>query len=66
MRNEGKAPTQIFAERLIEQAYQGLLIRSFANGASETDLNLVLWTWGSSKPARLTLIDDEDRLTYRP
>ena len=66
MRSEGKAPIQRFAERLIEEGYQGLLVRSFAHGATETDLNLVLWTWGRSKPARLMLIDDEGRLTSRP
>lgn len=66
MRNEGKAATQTFAEALLEQGHQGLLVRSFAHGASERDLNLVLWTWGSSRPARLRLIDDEGRLTFRP
>jgi RES domain-containing protein len=66
MRNEGKAPVQRFAESLIEEGHHGLLVQSFARGASETDLNLVLWSWGSSKPARLTLIDDEGRLTSWP
>ena len=63
MRKEGRAPGQIFAENLIKQGYQGLLAQSFAHGASETDLNLVLWKWTS--PARLTLIDDEGRLAAR-
>ena len=63
MRKEGKAPGQKFAENLIEQGYQGLLVESFAQGTSETDLNLVLWKWTS--PARLTLIDDEGRLAPR-
>jgi len=27
------------------------------------DLNLVLWAWGATAPSRLTLIDDEDRLS---
>ena len=63
MRKQGKALTQTFAERLIQRGHQGLLVRSFAHGASGTDLNLVLWTWGSSRPARLRLIDDEGRLT---
>ena len=63
MWKEGKAPGQKFAENLIEQGYQGLLVESFAQGASETDLNLVLWKWTS--PARLTLIDDEGRLAPR-
>lgn len=65
MRNQGRSFAQILAERLIEDGHQGLLARSFAHGASETDLNLVLWTWGSSGSVRLTLIDDEARLTRR-
>ncbi|MCF6370895.1 RES domain-containing protein, partial [Rhizobium sp. TRM95001] len=37
--------------------------RSFAPGANADDLNLVLWQWGAAAPARLTLIDDEKRLS---
>lgn len=59
MLKDGKAPTQIFAEQLIAQGYQGMLVRSFGRGASRQELNLVLWTWGSSPPAKLELIDDE-------
>ncbi len=63
MRLKGQAATQIFARRLIADGYSGLLVRSFAKGASQDDLNLVLWRWGSSSPSRLTLIDDENRLS---
>jgi hypothetical protein len=44
------------------KGYNGLLIRSFAAGAQDDDLNLVLWRWGGAPPARLVLIDDEGRL----
>ena len=63
MRAAGEAKTQAFARRLIAGGYRGLLVRSFAPGASATDLNLVLWRWGDAPPARLTLIDDENRLS---
>jgi RES domain-containing protein len=63
MRAAGKARTQIFSQDLVASGYQGLLVRSFASGSAAEDLNLVLWTWGSSAPARLTLIDDENRLS---
>lgn len=63
MRAQGEAPTQAFARRLVEAGYQALLVRSFARGAGADDLNLVLFSWGSGPPARLTLIDDERRLT---
>ena len=62
MKAGGEARTQGFARRLIATGYQGLLVRSFAPGATRDDLNLVLWTWGESASARLTLIDDENRL----
>jgi RES domain-containing protein len=59
----GEARTQALARALIGKGYQGLLVRSFAPGASESDLNLVLWHWGETPPAQLTLIDDERRLS---
>jgi len=63
MKTTGEARTQAFARRLIAGGYQALLVRSFAPGASEGDLNLVLWVWGDAAPARLSLIDDENRLS---
>ena len=62
MRDEGSAPTQRFAQRLIAEGCAGLLVPSFARGATEVDFNLVLWRWGNRPPTRLELIDDEDRL----
>ncbi|WFU11923.1 RES domain-containing protein (plasmid) [Rhizobium sp. CB3090] len=62
MKASGEAKTQGFARRLITAGYHGLLVRGFAPGATRDDLNLVLWIWGESAPARLTLIDDENRL----
>lgn len=62
MKAKGEARTQVFARRLVEAGYQGLLVRSFARGARLDDLNLVLFSWGEGPPSRLTLIDDEERL----
>ena len=62
MRAHGKAPTQLFAEKLIADGYAGLRVPSFAKGARGEDLNMVLWVWGSTLPAKLVLIDDEGRL----
>jgi hypothetical protein len=39
------------------------MVRSFAPGTTLDDLNLVLWVWHASETARLTLIDDEKRLS---
>lgn len=59
----GEAPTQGFGRRLAEAGHNGLLVRSFAPGTGDSDLNLVLLAWGDRAPLRLTLIDDEGRLS---
>lgn len=63
MKAIGEARTQAFARRLMAGGYHALLVRSFAPGATADDLNLVLWKWSDVGPARLTLIDDENRLS---
>jgi RES domain-containing protein len=63
MKATREARTQAFARRLMAQGYHGLLVRSFAPGATGDDLNLVLWIWGATAPSRLALIDDENRLS---
>jgi RES domain-containing protein len=62
MKKDGKSATQKFAETLIAQGFQGMLIRSFAPGATKDDLNLIVWTWADSTPSQLILIDDQGRL----
>ncbi len=62
MKAAGQARTQAFARQLIGEGYSALLVRSFARGADEGDLNLVLWTWASAG-ALLALIDNERRLS---
>lgn len=63
MQASGEAKTQTFARRLIAAGYNGLLVRSCAPGTTTEDINLVLWRWGDNPPARLDLIDDENRLS---
>lgn len=59
---EGRnVPTQDFARRLVTDGFTGQLIRSFAKGASEANLNIVLWRW-IGEDCMLEVIDDEDRL----
>lgn len=62
MKTAGEARTQTFARRLIAAGHNGLLVKSFAPGATADDLNLVLWKWSDGAPSRLVLIDDEQRL----
>lgn len=63
MKVTGEAQTQAFARQLAANGYQGLLVKSFAPGATVDDLNLVLWEWGLAAPSHLILIDDENRLS---
>jgi RES domain-containing protein len=61
--HEGKpVPSWIIAERLIGAGRAGILVRSFAPGATDADINLVLWKWGDRRPHRVTLHDPERRL----
>jgi len=55
-------PTQQLADALATAGFHGVLVRSFARGTTEADLNLVLWRWSDAAPHRLTLIDEENRL----
>lgn len=59
---DGKAPTQELAERLRASGFAGMQVRSFVKGATDADLNLVLWVWGPDAPTELRLVDDEGRL----
>jgi RES domain-containing protein len=57
------APTQTLAARLIAAGYAGLRVPSYARGVPPAAMNLILWHWGADLPTRVTLIDDERRLT---
>ena len=56
------AASERLADRLTDEGYVGMLVRSFAFGAGDDDMNLVLWHWGDSYPTRAVLVDDEGRL----
>ena len=62
MLDRGVAASQSVADRLVAAGYVGILVRSFAVGASKRDLNLVMWRWGDALPTRVALIDEEGRL----
>ena len=55
-------PTQDFAERLIAEGFVGLVVPSYAKGAVERDLNLVLWRWNTGANDGVEVVDDEGRL----
>ena len=54
--------SQALADRLGAAGYAGMRVQSFARGAVDGDVNLVLRRWGANRPVRVVLIDDEDRL----
>ena len=60
---DGKIPaSQQLADRLIARDYAGILVPSFARGASRKDTNLVLWKWTKRRPHKVTLFDPNHRL----
>ena len=54
--------SQALADRLMAAGFAGMRVGSYALGASESDVNLVLWRWGDELPVRVALIDEDDRL----
>jgi RES domain-containing protein len=60
---EGKdPPSWSMARRLITEGYAGILVPSFAPGATEADHNLVLWDWSDHPPHRIAVFDPSGRL----
>ncbi|MCY3736306.1 MAG: RES domain-containing protein [Gemmatimonadaceae bacterium] len=55
--------SHLLADRLIATGHAGMRVRSFAAGAGQEDVNLVMWRWSSDRPDRVVLIDDEGRLS---
>lgn len=55
-------PSWRLAMRLIEAGCAGIVVPSFAMGATERDVNVVFWKWARRRPHRVRVIDDEDRL----
>ncbi|MET0528881.1 MAG: RES domain-containing protein [Microvirga sp.] len=61
--HEGKpVPSWLATDKLVRGGHAGILVRSFAPGATEADVNLVLWHWGANLPHRVKLHDPERRL----
>ena len=48
--------------RLIAQGQSGILVPSFAHGATTDDQNLVLWRWGPELPHKVMVYDPTGRL----
>lgn len=48
--------------RLIAAGRAGILLPSFAHGATNDDRNLVLWRWGPDLPHKVTIYDPTGKL----
>lgn len=55
-------PSWRLAESLIAAGCAGVIVPSYAFGATERDVNVVFWIWSRSKPHKLRVIDDDGRL----
>ena len=57
-----QAPSWLAASDLRAQGCNGVLVPSFAPGASTAQHNLVLWRWGAEPPCRVEVFDPDGRL----
>jgi len=55
-------PSWAIARRLIAMKVAGIIVPSFASGASAIDVNLVFWRWSDDTPHQVRAVDDHDRL----
>ena len=60
---EGRQPPSWqIARRLIDKGYAGIIVPSFAHGATSSDHNLVLWDWSGRLPNQVIVHDPSGRL----
>jgi RES domain-containing protein len=55
-------PSWDIADRLRATGQAGIVVPSFAPGATDANVNLVLWTWSNDRPHKVMVIDEEGRL----
>lgn len=55
-------PSWEISDRLLARKVAGVIVPSFAPGATLDMRNLVLWTWGDSLPHQVRVVDDLGRL----
>lgn len=52
----------VVVRRLLAEGYAGILVPSFATGATVDDQNLVLWRWAPDLPHKVTAYDPTGKL----
>jgi RES domain-containing protein len=56
------APSWLVADRLKTSGHSGIIVPSFAPGAADANVNLVLWKWGPDLPYKVVVYDPGGRL----
>lgn len=56
---DGRSDGQRLAEALRSAGYGGMVVPSYAQGATERDINIVFWVWDEGSEARLEVVDDD-------
>ncbi len=56
------APSWLIVDRLRAAGQNGILVPSFVPGATEANINLVLWRWGPDLPHKVDVFDPTNRL----
>jgi RES domain-containing protein len=57
-----QAPSWLIVDRLKAEGCSGMLVPSFVPGATEVNINLVLWRWGADLPHKIEVYDPSGRL----
>jgi RES domain-containing protein len=60
--NNFTPPSWRVAQRLISEGYAGMLVQSFARGATAANQNLVIWKWSNRAPHQVNVFDPTGRL----
>jgi RES domain-containing protein len=59
-------PSWSLVNRLATSGVTGIVVPSFAPGATRESKNLVLWRWGDDLPHRVRIFEPDRRLPYPP
>lgn len=57
-----QAPSWLIGDRLKTAGHSGILVPSFVPGATDANVNLVLWRWGPDLPHKIDVYDPSGRL----
>ena len=57
-----RPPSWDITARLVAAKTAGVIVPSFAKGATAADLNAVFWYWAADPPRQVRVIDDDRRL----